>query len=87
MRDCGRVRLQDTASELYYTGHDCPLGEAERAMNFGSVGDAAKLVLEERLTGMQIVVRYDLVACEIRLPVLREWCRFNLISDPCVSFA
>jgi len=76
-----RVHLQDTASRLYYTGQNCPLGVAERAMIFGSVGSAAKLALEERLSGMQIVVRYDLVACEIGLPILAEWCSFNLISD------
>jgi hypothetical protein len=72
-----RVHLQDRTNRLYYTGEDRPLGESDRAMNFASVGAAARLALGSQLTEMHIIVRYDVVACEISLPVLAEWSDFD----------
>ena len=72
-----RVHLQDRKNRLYYTGQDFPLGGFEGAMNFASVGAAAKVALEKRLTHMQIVVRYAVAPCEISLPVLAEWSKFD----------
>jgi hypothetical protein len=73
-----RVHLQDTTNRLYYTGQYSPPGGFELAMNFGSVGGAAEAALEERLTGMEIVVRYEIVPGEIRLPILAEWCALRV---------
>jgi hypothetical protein len=80
-----RVHLQNITNGLYYAGQDCPLGGSELAMSFASVGGAAKVALKARLLGMQIVVRFDVVACEIRLPILAEWCKFSPASEPSIS--
>jgi hypothetical protein len=77
-----RVHLQHRKNRLYYTGQDFPLGAFEGAMNFATVGAAAKVALEKRLTQMQIVVRYDVAPCEISLPVLAEWSQFDRKVDP-----
>jgi hypothetical protein len=69
--------LQDKTNRLYYAGEDLPLGESDGAVNFRSVGAAARLALESQLTEMHIVVRYDVVPCEISLPVLTEWSDFD----------
>lgn len=77
-----RVHLQDRKNRLYYAGQDFPLGGSEGAMNFASVGAAAKVALEKQLTQMQIVVRYAVAPCEISLPVLAEWSNFERKTDP-----
>ena len=69
-----RVNLQDRTNRLYYTGTHCLPGSSERAINFSSVREAAKVALGERMTGMEIVVHYEVVGCEVHLPVLAEWC-------------
>ena len=48
-----RVYLQDKKNRLYYASQSFPLGDSDWAMNFASVGAAAKLALERRLTEMQ----------------------------------
>lgn len=68
-----RITLQDRSNRLYYTGQNSPLGELDRAINFATVGAAAQLALAQRLPQMQIVVRYDVAAAEVSLPVLAEW--------------
>jgi hypothetical protein len=45
----------------------------DRAINFATVGAAAQIALAQRLPQMQIVVRYDVAAAEVSLPVLAEW--------------
>jgi hypothetical protein len=82
-----RVHLQDRKNRLYYTGQDFPLGGCDGAMNFASVGAAAKVALEKRLTQMQIVVRYEVAPCEISLPVLAEWSNFDRKVDPRTSLS
>jgi hypothetical protein len=77
-----RVHLQHQKKGLYYAGQDFPLGGFEGAMNFASVGAAARLALEKRLTQMQIVVRYEVAPCEISLPVLPEWSNFDRKPGP-----
>jgi hypothetical protein len=72
-----RVHLQHRKNRLYYAGQNFPLGGADGALNFASVGAAAKIALEKRLTQMQIVLRYDVAPCEISLPVLAEWSNFD----------
>jgi hypothetical protein len=72
-----RVHLQDRKNRLYYAGQGFPLAGYDGALNFASVGAAAKIALEKRLTQMQIVVRYDVAPCEISLPVLAEWSNFD----------
>src|SRR5262245_7982860 len=77
-----RVHLQHRNKRLYYAGQDFPLVESDGAMTFASVGAAAKVALEKRLTEMQIVVRYAVAPCEISLPVLPEWSNFDRKADP-----
>jgi hypothetical protein len=77
-----RVHLQDRKNRLYYAGQNFPLGGSKEALNFASVGAAAKVALEKRLTQMQIVLRSDVSPCEISLPVLAEWSHFDRKSAP-----
>jgi hypothetical protein len=51
-------------------------------MNFATVGAAAKVALENQLTQMHIVLRYDVAPCEISLPVLSEWSNFDRKGHP-----
>jgi hypothetical protein len=80
-----RVHLQDRKNRLYYAGQGFPLGGCDGALNFASVGAAAKIALEKRLAHMQIVVRYDVAPCEISLPVLPEWSNFDRKINPRVT--
>jgi len=82
-----RVHLQHKKKRLYYAGQDFPLVESEGAMNFTSVGAAAKVALEKGLTEMQIVLRYAVAPCEISLPVLPEWSNFDRKAGPRTSVA
>jgi hypothetical protein len=77
-----RVHLQDRQNRLYYAGQNFPLSGFEGALNFASVGAAAKVALEKRLTQMQIVLRSDVAPCEISLPVLAEWSHFDRKAAP-----
>jgi hypothetical protein len=77
-----RVHLQDRTNRLYYAGRDRPLSGSDEALNFASVGAAARIALESRLTEMQIIVRYDVAACEISLPVLAEWSPETMNNRP-----
>jgi hypothetical protein len=82
-----RAHLQDRKNRLYYTGQDFPLSGSEGALNFTSVGAAAKVALEKQLTQMQIVVRYAVAPGEIGLPVLAEWSNFEQRAVPCPARA
>lgn len=77
-----RVHLQHRRKRLYYAGQDFPLVESDGAMTFASVGAAAKVALEKRLTEMQIVLHYTVAPCEISLPVLPEWSNFDRTAEP-----
>lgn len=79
--------MQHRNKRLYYAGQDFPLVQFEGAMNFATVGAAAKVALEKRLTEMHIVLRYDVAPCEISLPVLAEWSNFDRNADLCPARA
>ncbi len=76
--------MRHRQSSLYYAGpsqtepapnHTTP--DHERALDFASVRNAARFALEQHLTDMEIILRYDARNGEVALPVLPEWCLFE----------
>jgi hypothetical protein len=72
-----QVILRSLLSGCYYQGWKCWVKDPERALDFGSVPGAAKFTFEEKLAGMEIILRDDSSGAEIELPVLPEWCLFD----------
>lgn len=76
-----RVLLQNKQSKLYYATLNRRVSNPAGALDFHRVPDAAKFALEQKLFGMEIVVNYTEPECEVRLPVLPEWC---LLDEHCL---
>lgn len=72
-----RVLLHNCRKKLYYCGSRQLGVEPERALDFGTIPDAARFAFEEKLPDMGIVLRDDSCGAEIPLPVLPEWCLFE----------
>jgi len=82
-----RVLLRSVKDRLYYAGAGRPLTGLERAVKFASVERAGEIALNEELADMEIVLCYDDVACEVRLPVRPDWfepnrCHWQLPARP-----
>ena len=87
-----RVLLRNRRTTLYYVGLNQSGVEHQGALDFASVGSAAKFTFEEKLADMEIILRYDSCDGEISLPVLPEWCLFEEralrpVTDPALPSA
>jgi hypothetical protein len=72
-----RVLLRSSRTRRYYIGLNQSSAQHEGALDFGNVARATKFTLEEKLAGMEIILRYDSCDGQISLPVLAEWCLFD----------
>jgi len=68
-----QVFLKDTASGLYYAGHDARTSDPFTAFDFHQIDQAAQRAIEENLAAMRIVLNYDSPPCQLTLPVNPEW--------------
>jgi len=72
-----RLLLRDRRTARYYAGLNQLAADPDRALDFGDVPSAARFALEQKLAGMELILRYDSWATEIPLPLLPEWCLFD----------
>jgi hypothetical protein len=77
-----RVLLRHRPTKLYYVRFNERSGindfsqAPECALDFGDLGSASRLVLQEQLPDMEIALQYEICDAEVTVPVLPEWCRF-----------
>ena len=68
-----RVFLRNTKTRLYRTDSNGWVATVGQALDFISVPRAARFARDEKLPEAEIVVRCDLLAEEVALPLLPEW--------------
>ena len=69
-----RVLLRNKKTRLYCDGSNGWAAAAGQAREFTSVPHATRFALDGSLAEIEIVVRCDLLAEEVTLPLVREWC-------------
>ena len=69
-----KVLLRNRTTRLYCAGSNGWAAAAEQALDFTSVRRAARFARDEKLPETEVVVRYDLLAEEVALPLVPEWC-------------
>jgi hypothetical protein len=69
-----RVFLRNKQTRLYCADVNEWAAAVGHALEFTSVPHAARFARDENLPGIEIVVRCDLLAEEVAMPVLPEWC-------------
>ena len=72
-----RVILKRKRTGLYYRDANQFATDPGEARDFASVPAAAEFALTEQLPEAEIVLRWDSLAHEVPLPVLREWCELD----------
>jgi hypothetical protein len=72
-----RVLLRNRTTRLYYAGANRWAAEQGEALDCASVPRAARLVIEEKLPEIDIILQYASVPDEVVVPVLPEWCDFD----------
>jgi hypothetical protein len=82
-----RVILKKKRTGQYYRGANQFAADPGAALCFASVPAAAEFALTEELLEVQIALRWDSLAHEVLLPVLREWCELDsdhrlAVKDP-----
>lgn len=70
-----RVILRNRKTGLYYASCDQWVADPARALDFDEIEHAGRLVCEEDLTELEVVLSCDDSTCELALPVRREWRR------------
>ena len=69
-----RVFLRNKKTRLYRADSNRWLAAVGQAFDFTSVPRAARFARDEKLPGLEIVVKYDTLQDEVVVPVLAEWC-------------
>ena len=69
-----RVILKRKRTGQYYRDANQFATDPGKALDFASVAAAAEFALAKQLPEAEIVLRWDSLAHEVPLPVLREWC-------------
>jgi hypothetical protein len=69
-----RVFLRSKLTRFYCAASNGWTAAIGRALEFTSVAHAARFARDEKLPGTEIVVRYDLLAEEVVVPLVPEWC-------------
>ena len=72
-----RVFLRNRKTRSYRADSNGWDAGAGQALDFTSVPHAARFTRDEKLAEAEIVVRYDLLAEEVALPLLPEWRNFD----------
>ncbi len=69
-----RVFLRNKKTRLYCAESNRWTGEVGQACDFTSVPRAARFVRDQKLPGLEIILKYDTLQDEVVVPVLAEWC-------------
>ena len=69
-----RVLLRNKRTRLYCAAYNRWAVAAAEALPFTNVPQAARFAYDEQVPEAEIVVRCDLLAQEVAVPLLREWC-------------
>ena len=69
-----RVFLRNRETRLYRADSSGWAAGVGQALDFTSVRRAARFARDEKLPETEVVVRYDLLAEEVALPLVPEWC-------------
>jgi hypothetical protein len=72
-----RIVLKRKRGGQYYRDAKQFATDPGEALGFASVPAAAEFALTELLSEAEIVLRWDSLAHEVPLPVLREWCELD----------
>ena len=80
-----RVLLKRKSTGHYYCDANQFAIEPSEALDFANVPAAAEFALAKQLPEAEIVLRWDSLAQEIPLPVLREWGDFGENRRPAVK--
>ncbi len=64
-----RVLLRHMDTGFYYCGGYDWVDEVAGALDFGTVLKAATVALEQKLSKLTVVIRYDEPECEVALPL------------------
>jgi hypothetical protein len=75
-----RVLLRNKKTGVYCCDGEQPGGEPNEARDFVTIRAAAEFALAQSWREMEIVLSYDTLKSEIRLPVLPQWCQ--VYRDP-----
>ena len=67
-----KVLLRNTATRLYYVGNGEWTPDSRQARGFEQVEEAVLCHRAERLTAMEVVLRYDDPQCDLVLPLRPE---------------
>ncbi len=67
------VFLRNHETHEYYAGIASWVCDQAGAYDFNNVETAVQLALEQKLDGLEIVLRYDDPACDLVVPVRRNW--------------
>jgi hypothetical protein len=72
-----RVFLRNKTTRLYCAGSNGWAATEGQALAFRSVHQAARFALDEKVPQAEIILKYDLLAEEVAVPVLPEWSDFS----------
>ncbi len=68
-----RVFLRNKRTRLYCASANCWAAAIGQAVEFGSVQRAITFAVEESMPETEVVLRCDLLAEEVTLPLVPEW--------------
>lgn len=80
-----RVLLKRKSTGHYYCDANQFAIEPSEALDFANVPAAAEFALAKQLPEAEIILRWDSLAEEVPLPVLREWGKLDESRRPAVN--